>query len=108
MSSSEGIRLVVRSSPASDLAVSDSRFRIVAMRNGRLDVELSPGSYALRVSEAGVARYTDFVLRAGGGEFAIDVAPTAFASSAPLDHTSTTHEWHRYPAIDRSREIPQE
>lgn len=80
----------------------------MATRNGRLNVELSPGSYALRVSEAGVARYTDFVLRAGEREFAIDVSPTAFASSAPLDHTSTTHEWHRYPAIDRSREIPQE
>lgn len=105
MSSSERVRLIVRGAPAMEVAISDSRFQDVAVGMSGLETELPPGPYALRICEMGVTRYTDLILRESDSPVVIDLQPTPFPSSAPLDHTTTTHEWHRDPAVKLCEEL---
>lgn len=105
MSSSELVLLVVEAPPTTEVVVSDNRLRVLETRHGGFTAALRPGVYGLRFRALGLVQYIDVVLPAAVPEVRVEAPEPAFATSAPLNDTLTTHEWHRYPAVDASRKL---
>jgi hypothetical protein len=104
MSGSDAPARLVLSSPQKslELSVVDSSFRQVAYGVGELDVPVEPGIYELRF-QAG-PQYKKRLVSVAPGEVYEDRAiEVEFPSAAPIEGTSTSHEYQQTAAAEASQ-----
>jgi hypothetical protein len=96
--------LTVRSpSPTVEIELLDSNFATVANSVGALDTPVEPGIYELRFREG--SEHEERLLKVEPGPLVVDAPYFEPASPAPVDQTSTTHEYHQAPVVDASHRI---
>jgi hypothetical protein len=94
-------RLTVNAADASaEISVLDGCLNRVARGIGRLEQDLAPGLYKVRVR---VGPTVEDELVSLDQDRTVTKKPTAFPSAIPLAGTSRTHEYHMGAAIDASR-----
>ena len=94
-------RLTVNAADASaEISVLDGCLNRVARGIGRLEQDLAPGLYKVRVR---VGPTVEDELVSLDQDRTVTKKPTAFPSAIPLTGTSRTHEYHMGAAIDASR-----
>jgi hypothetical protein len=104
MSPSEPSRLTVRNpSPALEIELLDSNFASVASSVGVLDVSLEPGIYELRFREG--SEHEERLLKVEPEPLVVDAPQFEPASPAPVERTSTTHEYHESAVMDANNLI---
>jgi hypothetical protein len=105
-SKAESRLTVAGGSSTLEIELIDSNFEPVASSVGALDIEVEPGLYELRFRE-GSAQESRLVKAEAGTNV---VLPPRFApvSPAPVDNTSTTHEYHQEPVIEATQWISSE
>lgn len=104
VSSSEvAARLVVTTAHSGlEITVTDSSFAQLAHGVGGLDAQLRAGIYELRF-RSGPFEQTRLIKLQAGAVHTEPAPEIAFPSPAPLEGTTTTHEYHQQAAIDASR-----
>ncbi|MGA2609192.1 MAG: hypothetical protein ABSH01_17255 [Terriglobia bacterium] len=101
---SKVVRLQVRAADSeTEIFIIDGQFHLRDRGVGSLDTQLEPGIYKLKASTGGVTQEQHVVLR--DKEVSLNLPPLAFASPAPLNETSKTHEYHMGAAERESRKI---
>jgi hypothetical protein len=96
-------RLILSSAvKALELSVVDSNFREVAHGVGDLDVNVLPGIYELRF-QAGPQYEKRLVSVAPGQVYEDKSIDVAFPSAAPIEGTSTSHEYQQTAAAEASQ-----
>jgi hypothetical protein len=110
MSSAEGVEKVtlrVRTADReSEIYVVDGHFELAARGKGSVEsFQLDPGIYKVKVRSGFEAQEAHVVLRPGEKEVEKTFAAIEFASPAPLDHTSKSHDFHVDAAQRESREV---
>jgi hypothetical protein len=108
MSTSEpSSHLTVRNpSPTLEVELLDSNFASIASTTGALDVSLEPGIYELRFREG--SEHEERLLKVEAGRLVVDAPQFEPASPAPVEQTSTTHEYHQSAVVDASHRIGAE
>lgn len=91
-----GIQLET-SDPGLPIIVTDKDFQKVGSGVGTLALELAPGLYKAVVTAPGAI--SESWLRVGHHSTVYTLPPVQFASAAPLEGTTTCHEYQHYPAI---------
>lgn len=79
---------------AAPLEILDGSFQVVAQGFGRLETLLSPGIYKARAQVGAAVSEQLFAVDEGEEPPPIWLNPVAFASPAPLQHTTSSHEYH--------------
>jgi ribosomal protein L7/L12 len=80
---------------ASWLEIIDSGFQMVAQGFGRVQAELTPGLYKARTQVGATVREKVFAVDEGASPTPVRLASVAFPSPAPLQGTTTSHEYHQ-------------
>jgi hypothetical protein len=106
MSSSEALAHVGLRSPLGslELALVDSAFRRVAHGVGTLEVDVPAGIYELQL-QAGPQLEKRLISLESGQVFEDRDIRVAFPSPAPIDGTSTSHEYQQQAANDASTKV---
>lgn len=76
--------------------------------DGEMQALLTPGVYTARLRRGRMSTDKLFMVSPGETSKTIHLLPQdapQFNTAAPLENTLTTHEYHRYPARDLSRQI---
>jgi hypothetical protein len=89
-----------------EIEVIDSNFEAVASSVGALDIEVEPGLYELRFREG--SAQTSRLLKAEAGTNVVEPPRFDPVSPAPVDNTSTTHEYHQELVIEATRWISKQ
>lgn len=90
---------------ASTVEVLDGSFRVIAQGFGRLKTELPPGVFKARSQVGAAVQEKLFAVEEGGGPQFVGLAPVAFASPAPLQDTTTSHEYHQAAVYEASSNL---
>lgn len=94
--------------PAVRIEVLDAGYRVRASGYGRIEQDLPTGFYTIQYKAAEAVQERDITLRPNE-PLTIDEPPDLpFASAAPLEFTSTSHEYHQDHAHRLSRATPLE
>ena len=89
--------------PAIHVEVLDTGYQVRASGYGRIEETLPTGLYTVRYAAADAVQKDDITLRPDM-PLTLDKPPKLkFASPAPLNLTSTKHEWHQHPAHELSQ-----
>lgn len=91
---------------ASEIFVIDGRYNLVDRAIGlRKEFALEPGIYKVKVCTGTETREEQVLLRPGGGPVVEEFPRLEFASPAPIEDTSKTHEFHMNAAAEHSRRV---
>lgn len=104
MSSSEAARLIATADAATEIFVVDHSFQLITRGLGNVDVQLPPGLYKVKF-RAGTRIQQQFVALESGATARVNSPTLAFSSSAPLNGTLRTHEYHMGAAHGLSRDV---
>lgn len=97
-------RLELRSAvPGVEITVTDSQFRPVAHGVSRVNQDVDPGLYQVRV-QAGLSDHTQLIAVRDEGYRDLNLR-IEFESAAPIEGTSTSHEYHMAAARDASHQL---
>src|SRR5215207_11592034 len=98
---------IANAAPTLEIDLVDSNFAPVAAGVGGLEAAIEPGLYELSFRE-GTSERTQ-LLKVGAGEARTVEAPQFDpASPAPVEGTSTTHEYHQQPVLEATSELAAE
>src|SRR5262245_54508327 len=98
------LRLEVRAAdPETEIFVINGQFRLIARGVGSLDALLEPGIYKLK-SVAGLVTNEQHVILQNK-DVVVSLPRLNFSSSAPLNKTAKTHEYHMAAADRESRNV---
>lgn len=81
---------------ASWLEIVDGGFQVVAQGFGQIQTALAPGLYKARTRVGAAVQEKVFAVDAGASPPPVRLSPVAFPSPAPLQDTSTSHEYHQH------------
>ncbi|HEY5674025.1 MAG TPA: ribosomal protein L7/L12 [Malonomonas sp.] len=81
---------------ASQIEILDGVFRVVARGFGQIRTELKPGLYKARTQVGTALQEKMFAINEGVTTAPVVLDPVLFASAAPLQGTSTSHEYHQH------------
>lgn len=82
----------------------DADYNEVGSGCGSVSVQLHPGLYKAEV-EAGGARSQE-IFRISDQRIVLKLAPPLFPTAAPVNGSSTSHEYHSWPACDQALRQP--
>jgi hypothetical protein len=94
--------------PAVRIEVLDSGYRLRASGYGRIEGDLPTGFYTVQYKAADAIQSLDFSLRPGEPLTLSESPDLPFSSAAPLELTSTSHEYHQSHAQRLSTSTPLE
>jgi hypothetical protein len=97
---------VRRGSPTLEIEVLDSNFEPAGAGVGEIDVLLDPGLYEIRFREG--SSYENRLVKVELGPNAVEPPHFQPASPAPVEQTSTTHEYHQEPVLQASGNIERD
>jgi hypothetical protein len=89
-----------------EIEVLDSNFEMVATGVGKLDVMVDPGLYEIRFRDGSTQESR--LVKTEAGLNAVDAPQFDAGSPAPVDRTSTSHEYHQLPVMDATAAISKE
>jgi hypothetical protein len=92
--------------PAVRIEVLDSSYSVRASGYGRIEGDLPTGFYTVQYKAADAMQALDITLRPGEPVTLNEPPNLPFASSAPLEFTSTSHEYHQSAAQRLSTASP--
>jgi len=102
----EKIRLQIKAdSGETEIFVIDGKFKMVDRGVGKLDTELPPGLYDVKFKAGSTIQEVETVLEPGSEGLNITGPRMQFSSPAPINETSTSHEYHQQSAYDLSSNI---
>jgi hypothetical protein len=84
----------------------DSDFSTVATGTGALSVHVSPGLYEVHFRDG--ASYESRIIKAEGATVTVEPPRFLTESPAPLEGTSTSHEYHQYAVSEASQRVANE
>jgi hypothetical protein len=90
------------------IEVLDAEYRLQAKGYGRIDEELPTGYYTIQYKAADATEERNIALRPNEPVTILDPPDLPFTSAAPINYTSTSHEYHQYNAQRLSRAEPLE
>jgi len=104
------VRLTAYAENGTEIFVIDGAFRKRASALNNLDVQLPPGLYSVKFKRGDAIVEVDADLLGEGKD--VQVYPPnnslGFTSAAPIEQTTTSHEYHQNSATDISRHQPVE
>jgi hypothetical protein len=107
VSSSDRSLLTIKSGSSTlQIELLDSNFSTVATGTGSLNVELAPGLYEAHFRDGSSAESR--IIKAEPGSVVVDPPTFATESPAPLEATSTSHEYHQQAVVDASERVASE
>lgn len=107
MSSSERSHLTIEGgSNTLQIELLDSNFSTVATGTGVLSVDVAPGLYEAHFRDG--ASSESRIIKAEGETVRVEPPRFLTASPAPLEGTSTSHEYHQYAVSEASQRIANE
>ena len=89
---------------STEIFVIDGTFQLAARGVGRLETELKPGLYSIKVQAGSEAKEEHIILRPDDKHVEFEVKPLRFTSPVPLANTARTHEYHESAASYHSSE----
>ena len=92
--------------PAVRIEVLDAEYRVQARGYGRIEEDLPTGYYTIQYKAADATEERNIALRPDQPVTLTDPPDLPFSSAAPIEYTSTSHEYHQHNAQRLSRAQP--
>lgn len=89
-----------------EIEVLDSNFEMVATGVGKLDVTVDPGLYEIRFRDGSTQESR--LVKAEAGLNTVEAPQFESGSPAPVESTTTSHEYHQLPVMDATAAISRE